>query len=194
MRVHVNLAEPRLAHKVTERFDTFCQISEELVAAEFVTDEVRLDLDALARAAQGYVLINEAYKRIWLNYEPGADGTEPPKIAAIAALCFSHFRPFRIADVTQPVLHVESLEANCTLSMEFAASVLGDDFGTLRPMMQKRLFDCLDRTYLFSLKEFTDDQRAERYEYIYNVDISGDLVLINLLTLFFETFWTPPAD
>jgi hypothetical protein len=74
---------------------------------------------------------------------------------------------------------------------------LQTDFQSLRPEMQKRFFDTLEHFRPVALREYVADQNADPPRVdkrVYEIDIRDDLNTINMIILFYETFWDPSLD
>jgi hypothetical protein len=192
--VRVDLAQARLAAKITRRFDTLCKLAEEMEPL-FAGGPVALSIDELARVTEAYFLLSEAYRIDVLGYAvDDARGTASPKKAALTMLAIFLFRPFRIMDPTLPLRDPIAIVANQILAMRFAASVLKTDFAAMRPEMQARLFLALYEPNLQSLRTFVANQTANVHAAVYDIELIEDLPLIELLIFAFETFWDAARD
>lgn len=166
-----------------------------------VSDDLFIDETALLRSVEGYFLVNAAYKRLF-----DIDRTEPPKVAALSALCFSGFRPIRKRQGVRLKSQFSAF-ANQLLAVQWAGVVFDQDFGAevsqrLRSAGTLRLFKLLRGAKLNALEPYMSDMRrdpplvGQSYD-VFLGDLQGDafyvrntdLALIEHLVLAFELMW-----
>ena len=189
-RIVVDLSQAELRVRMVERFDLSASIADELYIGTrrlLNADEVACSHDDILRATEAYFLLSEAYKIERLGHAPqDAKHTKNPKKAALTAITTFHFRPFRLVDENRQPLNSVSRIANLQFALDFAATILKDDFAYLTRDMQFCLFRFLRSVNLSSLAESTADQMRGEFKTRYVIDIEPDLPIVEMLVLFFE--------
>ncbi len=123
-RIHIS----DIRDRVVDRFETIAARADKFLASGHLgtelTKEVYLDEGALSYAVEAYFLLSEAYKVTRTDPE---SPTQPPKMAALSALVFEKFKPFRPPHSERPRLLKISPHANRLFSLDWAEVVLDQD-------------------------------------------------------------------
>lgn len=180
------------AKTISDRADLLLEHAHKLLASNLIPrDRVELAEHRIRMIAEGYFLLNRAYKD-WRM--PDGHFTEFPKIAALQAVVISRLQPFFPSKLPVDDMDIGVIKCNEIFALSYAMGILEKSFLPNTPEkidFWLRLLDVITSTKCETIEPYIQDKRLQinrsLSEYSASINIlDADKLGINSLMCIFE--------